>query len=429
MFTKVMYYTLLLIFTASCVVMPSNAEFKTKESKETPIAILSTPTKHSAMKIVEPNVVKICPANAKVPITEIGLPDNFRFLAVSENEVLGGNLGTPLSSDIISFSGNSLTPEKIEKIRSLDENSKIINILISPSGLSLTILRWNATSNLETLWISDLSGENQRMIADISPRQRFFWISENEILVVGVPNEADYEDRIPEEEMQPLLSINPATSEIQNLEPLPKGALYVYGSYHTIDGNHYSMYHRDDDQKRNYFLYDYTNRTSIQIFRWLDSPDNRTSIGIRPNGLYFVERGTETGVDFALDLTSDEIDDNESYHDVMKHLSIKDIQALQITSMLSSVTKSDILIMTSDPRDYEKPTPMYLFDYKTNILKDYCIKLGMVSTIFSPDEQFVAFTINEGLETLGYHVIILNLQTGYYSLINDIKALGFGIIK
>ena len=110
----------------------------------------------------------------------------------------------------------------------------------------------------------------------------------------------------------------------------------------------------------------------------------------------------------------------------MKHLSI---EGLEITSMFSNLTQSDILILTSDPLDYDKPTPMYLFDHKANNLKDYCINLGLVSTVFSPDERFVAFTIYEGIDSPGYHVLLLNLKTGYYSIISDMEAIGFGVMN
>jgi hypothetical protein len=229
--------------------------------------------------------------------------------------------------------------------------------------------------------------------------------------------------------MMPLVSINPFTFEIQNLEPLPKGSIYVYGSYHSIDGDHYSTYFKDDDQKRDYFLYDYANKTPTQIFRWIDNPDNATGVGIRPNGLYYVVRGSEMGIDFALDLNIEQIAEDKIYNNVMKHLAIEHIQGLEITSMMASLTKNDILILTSDPLDHKKSTPMYLFDYKANVLKDYCINLGAVSMVFAPDEEFVAFTVNDGVNSPGYYVLIVNLKSGYYSLIEDIKAIGFGMMQ
>lgn len=439
MFRKTLYYALILVFATSCVVAPSATELDTPKAEFTSVAVSPTGVKQSIIvvsptgleqsivEIVEPKIEKICPANAEVPINEIGLPNNLSLLAVDENEILGGNLGTPLNSSILKFSGINPRPENVEKIRLLDNDAKIINILLSPSGLWLAIFRWNATKTQETLWISTPSGEEKQRIADISPKQKVFWISDNEIVVVGVPNEADYEGPVPEEEMRPLLSINTLSSETHNLEPLPEGAIYVHGSYHSKDGYRYSMYYRDDNQKRNYFLYDYTNKTSTQIFRWIDSPVNSTSIGVRPNGLYFVERSIGTGIDFALDLSVEQITEDKIYNDVMNHLTIDSSLGFEITSMLSSLTKAEVLILTSDPIDYEKPTPMYFFDYKADIIKDYCINLGLTSTVFSPDDHFVAFTINEGINTSGYHVLLLNLKTGYYSVINDIKAIGFGI--
>jgi hypothetical protein len=288
----------------------------------------------------------------------------------------------------------------------------------------MAIVRWQNNSRQKTIWISTIDGIKQWRIADILLMQKVFWVSDNEILAVGAPNEVEYEGPIPEADMIPLFSINPITSEKYDLGPLPEGAVYVYGSYHSLNGNPYSMYYKDDNQKRVYFLYDYVKGISTQIFRWINTPDNATGVGIRPNGLYMVERGSNGGVDFALDLNLEQISENKEYSEVMKRLSI---ERLEITSMLSGLTKSDILILTSDPQDYNKPTPMYLFDYKANTLKDYCIYLGSVSAVFSPDERFVAFTIYEGIDKPSYQVLLLNLNTGYYSIINGTKAIGFGI--
>lgn len=426
MFRKAVYRTLLIAtLTSGCVVTPPDAGTETKEP--TTIIFTATATERSVLQGSEPNVEKICPSSAEVRINELGLPNNLVLLAVNEDEILG-DTNHPLRSNILLFSSNKLTPNQIDKIISFDDDL-VVDVRLSPSGLWISIIRWHENSQQKTVWISRIDGEKQMMVADVDRTQRVFWISDSEILVVGVPDEADYEGGIPEEDMRPLLSINILTLVTRNLEPLPDGAIYVYGSYHSLNENHYSMYYKDENQKRDYFLYDYLNKASTQIFRWVNSPDNSVAVGSRPNGLYFVEQGLGLGVDFALDLNIKQITEDKIYNDVMKHLAIDHIQALEITSMMASLTKNDILILTSDPLDHEKSTPMYLFDYKANILKDYCINLGVVSTVFSPDEQFVAFTVNEGIDNPGYHVLILDLKSGYYSIVENIKAIGFGVVR
>jgi hypothetical protein len=179
MYRKAVYLFILIIFAASCTAKPAPADIETKVPEPTRDMASPTVIEQSAIEVVKPNVEKICPPNAKVPITEIGLPDNLSLLAVSENEPLGGNLGTPLNSDILKYSGTSPVLESIENISSLDDESKTINILTSPDGLHLAIFRWNPTSNHETLWISTLDGKEQRIIADLSPKQRVYWIHGN----------------------------------------------------------------------------------------------------------------------------------------------------------------------------------------------------------------------------------------------------------
>jgi len=52
-----------------------------------------------------------------------------------------------------------------------------------------------------------------------------------------------------------------------------------------------------------------------------------------------------------------------------------------------------------------------------------------VSVDVSPDEQFVAFTVAEFLDRDVYYIVILNLNTGHYSVIENMKAIGFGVAQ
>lgn len=420
-------YILLVIFISGCDISPSVTSTPAPPLQpNTPITIPSaTPNidTPSAINVLNPKIEKLCPSNPEVSLEELELPNEFILLAVDDEEVLGGDLGSPLHSEILSFSSTKSQPDKIEKIRSFENTSAIINIRASPSGKLLAIFRWDANSNRETLWISTLDGQNQWIIADISPKQRVTWVNDSEILVVGVLNEDEYEGHIPEEDMRPLFSVNPLTSEARSLEPLPEGGIYVYGSYHSRGGKPYSIFYKNDNQTRMYFLYEYAEERSTQVFRWINAVDSTVGVGVRSNGLYYVVQRVGNGVDFAVDLSTEQISENKIYNDIMKRLSVDDL----VLSTMFNWTTGNLPILTSspDPLD-EEPTPMYLFDHKANILKDYCIDLGSVSAVFSPDEQFVAFTIYEGIDTPGYHVVLLNLKTGYYAIIRNTKAIGFG---
>lgn len=424
MFRKAVYRSLLIAtLISSCVVAPLDVGIKTREP--TTIIIAATVTEHSVIQGGEPNVEKICPSNSEVRINELGLPDDLVLLATGKDEILG-DTNHPLRSTILLFSSETLTPKRIDNIVSFDDDL-VVDVRLSPSGQWLSIIRWHENSQQKTIWISRIDGENQRMIAEIDRMQRVFWISDSEVLVVGVPNEADYEGGIPEEDMRPLFSINVLTLETRNLAPLPTGGIYVYNSYHSKGGVSYSIFYKVDNQKKTYFLYDYDKGTSTQIFRWVEA-DPTVGVGIRSNGLYYIARRVEGGFDFALDLTKVQIMEYMNYNDVMSRFLFGGDQNLIISPMFNW-TKSEIPILTSAPLDDQKPTPFYLFNYEANILKDYCINLGLNSAFFSPDEQFAVFTIYEGIDTLSYHVLILNLKTGYYSLIKDIKAIGFGILQ
>jgi hypothetical protein len=421
----------LMILISSCGTPPSatNTNVASPQPSEVPIVSTSTPkfVTKSAIEVLKPNIEKICPSAPEVSVDRLELPNNLVLLAVNDDEGLGGDLGSPLHSDVLSFSNLSLAPVKIDKIRSFDNTSTIINILMSPNGKLLAIFRWDAQNSHETLWISTWDGQNQRMVIDIAPKQRVSWVNDHEIVVVGVPDEAHYESFIPEEKMRPLLSINLLTSETRHLEPLPENGIYIYNSYHSKDGNPYSLYYKDDGQKRTYFLYNYVKGISTQVFRWANT-DPTTGVGVRSNELYYVVHRVEGGADFAVDLTIEQIAEDKNYNDVMKRLLLGGNQNLLISTMFDWATV-EIPILTSDPVDDQKPSPIYLYDYKNNVLKDYCINLGRTFGTLSPDEQFAAFTVDEGKDIPSYHILLLNLKTGFYSIIKDTKAIGFGITQ
>jgi len=439
---KTIFHSLILILISGCVATPSTAAVQTKEPE--PIIIVSTPiptaTKYvtvpptaierSEIERLEPEIEKICPPNAEVPINKLGLPSNLGLFAMHENQNLG-DTNQPLHSNIFLFSRASPTPDEMENVFPPD-GDLVVSIGLSPSGQWMDILRWRKNGPQMSIWIRTSDGKKQWKVADISVRQREFWISDNEILVVGVLNETEYE-RIQEEDMMPLFSINPFTLEKRPLSPLPQGAVYYYNSYHTRDGNSYSIYYKKNDKKRTHFLFDYAKGTSTPIFPWIDFSDSTVGVGIRPNGAYEVERIVGNGVDFALDLNIEQITTGKNYNDVMKHLSINNDQNLLISPMIA-MTKSDILILTGPTNSFDdqKPTPIFLYDYRANLLKDYCIRevQSSVSINFSPDEQFVALTIAEIVDGRDvYHLLILNLKTGYYSIIERMKAIGFGVIQ
>jgi hypothetical protein len=414
-------------------------DVKTKEPEPTAIVFTPTatqehivapptPTELSVIERLDPKIEKICPSKAEISIDELGLPENIGLFAVHENEFFGKK-SQPLRYSLLLFSGTSPTANKTE----ISSGSDLVDgVIMSPSGQWIAILRWRKDSPQEGIWIRTIDGKKQWKVADISVKQRTSWISDNEMLIIGAVNETDYEGRIPEEDEMPLFSINPFTLEQRPLAPLPKGTVYDYNSYHSRDGNAYSIYYKKNDEKKMRFLYDYAKGTSTPIFRWIDFSDPTAGIGIRPNGLYYVAQRVENGVDFALDLNVEQIAADNDYNHLMKHLSINDQQDLSISPVIG-MTKSDILILTSPTSllDNEKPTPLFSYDYKADVIKDYCIRAiqSSVDVGFSPDEQFVALTVAEFVNNKeAYHILIVNLTTGYYSVIENVRAIGFGII-
>lgn len=441
MFIRLVSPVLILVLISGCVSKPSTLEVKTKElepatsngpiptSIQKQIVIHPTSTERSTIKQLEPKIKKICPPKAEVSIDKLGLPENIGLFAVGENEFLG-NTSQPLRYGLLLLSGARLAAN--QKIEISSGNDLVNDVIISPSGQWMAILRRPANSLQVSIWVGTIDGKKQWKVVDISIRKKAFWVSDGEILIVGVANEAEYEGRIPEENEVPLFSINPFTLEQRPLGPLPQDSVYDYNSYHSRDGGAYSIYHKKNNEKKMRFLYDYSEGTSTPIFLWIDFSDPTVGIGIRPNGLYYVGRRVGNGIDFALDLNMEQITTSDDYNDIMKHFSMNDHPDLLISPMIG-MTKSDILILTSPINllDNEKPTPLFFYDYKANLIKDYCIRAiqSSVYVNFSPDERFVALTIAKFVDNREtYYVLIVNLTTGYYSVIENIKAVGFGII-
>ncbi len=437
------YFSLILILRliSGCVAKSNSVNVQSRNTESpTPVFVPTNTiqsmvqpitTKQSGIRNIEPKIEKYCPPQPEVSIDKLGLPSNLVLVAVDGNQNLG-DINQPLHSYILSFSGLSSLPNKIADITSVNSDL-VVGVSLSPTGRLMDVLRWQSGNSQISLWVRTSDGRKEWKVTDISVRQRVFWVSDEEIVVSGVPNEDNYE-RIFEQDMMPLLSINPFTLEIRSLSLLPQGSIYEYGSYHSSkDGNSYSVYYNKDDPKQTRFLYDYSSRTSTPIFPWIDFSNPSTGIGISPNGFYEVAQREDDGVNFALGFTREQAISDNNYNQFMNHLLLRTSQDLVISLMIG-MTRSDILILTSpaNSSDTQKTTPVFLYNPQANILKDYCLEFARSSVYvkFSPDERFLALTIADFLDDRQvYHLLVINLQNGYYTVIKDTKAIGFAVVQ
>jgi hypothetical protein len=367
--------------------------------------------------ILELEVEKICPSNPEVPFSDLGMPNNLALLTVPE-KTLGGDISHPLSNDVLSYSGTNNFPSKLTEIRKGDEDG-IIGLNISPGGIWMAITRWNNNKSEISLWVSTIDGQRQWKVKDITQYQDIEWVNDNEILITGSPQESEYERGVPIEDKMPLFSVNPFTLETRDLAPLPSGTTYEYHSYNVIDGHPYVLFR--EKKSPNIYLYDYDAAVTTRAFLWIDFSDPTAGVVVKDNGLYDVALDKD-GLEFATDLTLNQITEINKYDDVMKQLYVKGKKFAP--SLFTPRGKYYLAALHDDLADPNQSVSYYLYDYKANILKDYCLHVGGGFVDISPDEKFASYTFYGDKDVAGY-VMILNLETGYYSIIPNSKSIGF----
>jgi hypothetical protein len=420
-----------LALLAGCSSLPPSAtvvETKQPAFTNTPpievlVAITPTPTLSEAPiknNILEPTVQKICPSNPEVPFSELGMTDTLALLTMSDNEYLG-LLEFPLSTDVLSYSGARDIPEKLTEIRKGDRDG-IIGLSLSPDGKWMEITRWNNDNQKPSLWVSTIDGQKQWKVKDLSRYQSAFWVKDNEILVTGSPYEKDYEGGVPFEDRIPMFQINPFTLETHNLTPLPDSSTYEYGSYTILNGHPYALYW-DNGYYSNIYLYDYDAAKSTRIIQWIDFSNPTAGVVVNDNGLYDVALEKD-GLEFATDLTLKQITETPNYDDVMKQIYMNG-QKLAASSF--SPIRNYYYVIPSEELVIPNASSFYLYDYKANVMKDYCLHLeneqGYIRV--SPDEKFAYFEVRESPDSSHYYVLVLNLENGYHSIIPNSKAIGF----
>lgn len=429
MFKSLAYSFVFLAFMVACSSsLPSATVVETKQPAftntptiEVLVAITPTPTLSEPPiknNILELTLEKICPPIPEVPFSDLGMPDTLALLTVPD-EVFFGILEFPLSTDVLSYSGISDIPEKLTAIRKEGEDG-IIGLSLSPSGKWMEITRWNNENQKRSLWVSTVDGQTQWKVKDLSRYQSTFWVKDNEILVTGSPLESEYEGGVPVEDRIPLFTINPFSLETRDLEPLPYKT-FIFDSFNIIDGHPYAFYW--DETYTDVYLFDYDAAKSKRVFQWIDFANQKTGIEVKDNGLYDVAAEKE-GVDFATDLSLRQISEITDYADVMKSLYIDGQKLIADTF----ANRGKYYYITLPETEIAPDTnTFYLYDYKANVIKDYCLQIENVSGYIhvSPDEKFAHFTVDEGSDNSHNHIIVLNLETGNYSVIPNSSPIGF----
>jgi hypothetical protein len=135
------------------------------------------------------------------------------------------------------------------------------------------------------------------------------------------------------------------------------------------------------------------------------------------------------GVDLVAGLDLDVIRESLEYDNIMSRIIIPDDHPN--TWIAEMIGETSMIVGRGNFSAPEYPGERYVFDYSEMILWDYCIeeetKMMMAG---SPDGRFIAYTFFN-LDQYGHavdarEVVILNLETGYITRIQDIQAIGWG---
>jgi hypothetical protein len=306
------------------------------------------------------------------------------------------------------------------------------NYLISADGKWISFIRWetNNFTNRELL-VSSLDGSQQitvMKLPDIFTHST--WLSNNKLAIIGV---ADSSNSDPLTYLYiPLKIIDPFTLEEKPLSPLPDEDISRDQMFILVDDqNYYNIYSFGQSPFEKFVLYDYANGPSHAVFQWLTKKDDLSLINTRvyyENGTFSVVVKRPHGLDIGINLNLDEIKLHTEYENVMERVILpKELLPANVYTWLPK-TNSFLLSETNKDIDDPKPLAIFSYDYDQKIVKDYCLEIPInLDGVFpSPDGHFIAFSFQTS-DSLKGGITILDLDTGFISVVEDFHMIGWGL--
>jgi hypothetical protein len=409
---------------ASETLIPSDTPLQTHLSTPTP-----TPLPTETRSFTDDLIIKqLCPEEREVKIGELGLSPNTHLLVVPYDY----SFGSPSTNGLSTVSSKDPTPHLI--LNSTPPDGYLnIGYSISPDGRWFTFYRLEEGDEVKTLWISSVDGKQQWEIIQLSYGYLTAWVSDQVIIVMGVPgaNELEW---ISGEDYVPLTRINPFTLEKHNLIPLSNEI--VHNAHYDINGNPYDIYIDGWGPIYDIIIQIHTDNTTKSVFKWLIGKEwiniSNFNFWDDENGMFTVWVDRPYGFDLAENLTIDSISQDISYGDVME--TVKLPNGFPNTSVVAGLENSLYLIERYDRYSQDdNGINLFIFDFERNILIDYCFDREDFTTWvnISPDRKFVAYTFFEGEDgenpSHAKEVVILNLETGHISYLDGVKVVGWGI--
>ena len=416
--------------TSNPISTPTIQRSLTPTITKTPTVVTTTPTPETPTKsptnenrAINPEITQICPDLRELPWEDLGLTQEYKLIV------------EPIDPQIDGFwviSGGDSISQVIPHTDDSDWQYRFEGI--SPNGEWLIYYRGPENSFETTLWISSIDGSQRWELMPIDSRNFAGWASDEEVIIGGKSDQREY--------YTPILRINPFILEADPLPPLSETGIGLLNI--IIDGNihyriYYDKYYGNQVGNEQFVLYNYDTNEMQLVLNWLKD----SGLDFRdPFNLYYRMRLFETpndlisaiidqpyGIDIMDEMNLITITASLSYQEVMTQVILPgegpDTQITWISTIHRLIALDRLDYYQAEPR----PSQFYTFDYHTMILTDYCLDRGKFAPFSSssPDERYLAWTVDD--ETTGHpkETVILDLKTGYLARINGVEVLGWGM--
>lgn len=375
-----------------------------------------------------PEIILRCPNPRYIPIEDIGFGEDTGIVV---------SIGDPDDFRTGIISGSDPILKILPEISDMDGIEQLF-LGVSPDG------KWAAYrvgdpsvgGSYISIWITSLDGSQQWEIKNIlMPINDWAlimtnWLSNDELRVSISINETEeiYTRYVA------LINIYTLDETPYMLEKKPDWVEYmVYPSFYDSSAPYliyYGLSPSDYDaglSTMELYLYDRENNTSEVAFPWLENPGNNPYFFVFNASLTVNEYGQATvvvfrqyGFDIALDLELDNISSSDDYEQIVNKVLLEEIT----TNGLHQWVKNDAIafFLNSEWPSTLQETPFYVYEWKNNILIDYCLtaaELPIFGQSLDSSGKFVARW--DGATS----VLVLNLETGEIARIPDAGFSGW----
>ena len=393
----------------------------------------ATETPQPTVRSVEPEVVRVCPPQAQVPFGELGIDPAYRLILRGVDDA-----GRPRA---LVMSGSDTTPLSIPGTE-MREGWYLSGFGPSPSGQWLQLDYASPANTQYSIWYSSLDGLEQWRVLILEAGSYTISVSDEEMVVIGIPEQDRFDGQVPLTELAPLAVINPLTGLSQDLPDLPTGALFQL--YFSYQDERYAVYDSINDPEYRYYLYSYSDHVSTPVFQWLseveDSYPTAPATYRGSNGLFGATVSRSYGFDFAIDLTFAEMLEDVPYAEIMQPVVLPGRDTISANTAVYGEAENGPFAVTRHRRHTMDPNSFYVFNYTTMTLMDYCLGAyippgaqvsGLVS--LSPDHRFMAARI-EYLTDDQWPIfeprdaLVLDTLTGRFALLEGYLRVGWAIV-